>query len=72
MSSRSEIQILVNGEPNTVSETQTVADLLESLNLKPRFVAVERNEELVPRAVHSECRLKPGDRIEIVTLVGGG
>ncbi|HSG70961.1 MAG TPA: sulfur carrier protein ThiS [Planctomycetaceae bacterium] len=72
MPSRSEIQILVNGEPNTVSETQTVADLLESLNLKPRFVAVERNEELVPRAVHSECRLKSGDRIEIVTLVGGG
>lgn len=72
MPSRSEIQILVNGEPNTVSETQTVADLLESLNLKPRLVAVERNEELVPRAVHSECWLKSGDRIEIVTLVGGG
>jgi sulfur carrier protein len=72
MSSRTEIQILVNGEPSTVVESQTVADLLGALNLKPRFVAVERNEELVPRALHSECRLMTGDRIEIVTLVGGG
>ena len=28
--------------------------------------------ELVPREQHSECKLQPGDRIEIVTLVGGG
>ncbi|HUG19117.1 MAG TPA: sulfur carrier protein ThiS [Planctomycetaceae bacterium] len=63
---------MVNGEPSTVVESQTVADLLGALKLKPRFVAVERNEELVPRALHSECRLMTGDRIEIVTLVGGG
>jgi sulfur carrier protein len=72
MPSPSEIQILINGEPSTVGETQTVAELLGSLNLQPRFVAVERNEELVPRALHAECRLMSGDRIEIVTLVGGG
>jgi sulfur carrier protein len=72
MTSPSEIQILVNGEASSVAESQTVADLLEILDLQPRFVAVERNEELVPRALHSECRLMSGDRIEIVTLVGGG
>ena len=37
-----------------------------------RYLAVERNRELVPRGEHATCRLAEGDRIEIVTLVGGG
>ena len=50
----------------------TVADLLEQMQMQPRYVAVERNRELIPRAVHAECMLEDGDRLEIVTLVGGG
>jgi sulfur carrier protein len=46
--------------------------LLASLNLKTRAVAVERNREIVPSAQHAECTLQDGDRLEIVTLVGGG
>ena len=72
MSSGQTIKIQINGEIRRCPESQTVAELLETLGLKPKFVAVERNEELVPRAQHAECRLSAGDRIEIVTLVGGG
>jgi sulfur carrier protein len=40
--------------------------------MQPRYLAVERNFELVPRGNHAECVLHEGDQLEIVTLVGGG
>ncbi|MCA8985242.1 MAG: sulfur carrier protein ThiS [Planctomycetaceae bacterium] len=64
--------ILVNGEERTVPEQSSVADLLSDLRHNPRFLAVEKNKVLIPRGRHAECLLEPGDRIEIVTLVGGG
>ncbi len=66
------MEIIVNGEPRQVETDCTVAMLLAQLKLQPRFLAVERNEQLVPRAQHSACELQTGDRVEIVTLVGGG
>jgi sulfur carrier protein len=66
------IPITVNGELREVAPGTTVARLLQELNLQPRYLAVERNLQLVPRAAHAECVLESGDRIEIVTLVGGG
>ena len=65
-------EIQVNGETQKVPADATVAWLIAHLHLQPKFVAVERNCELVPRARHAECRLEAGDQIEIVTLVGGG
>jgi sulfur carrier protein len=49
-----------------------VTELLQQLELQPRYVAVERNLELIPRGEHGRSVLAPGDRLEIVTLVGGG
>ena len=66
------MEIIVNGESRTLPEGLTVAELVAQLELQPKFVAVERNLELVPHAQHAACRLQPGDRVEIVTLVGGG
>lgn len=66
------MEIHVNGEPQTVPEDATLAQLIADLGLQPKFVAVERNRQLVPRTEHAECRLQAGDQIEIVTLVGGG
>lgn len=66
------MEILVNGEPQQVDVGCTVAALLEQLKLQPRYLAVERNQQLVPRTIHANCVLQPGDCIEIVTLVGGG
>ena len=66
------MEIRVNGEPQTVPENVSVAWLIDRLKLQPKFVAVERNRELVPRAEHADCTLEPGDEVEIVTLVGGG
>jgi sulfur carrier protein len=66
------IAITVNGQPRTVVTGSTVADLLTDLGLTHGRVAVERNRDVVPRADHPRCLLQPGDRLEIVTFVGGG
>lgn len=66
------IQIVVNGETRTVSADLTVAQLLSDLGLAGVRVAVERNLAVVPRAQHVETQLEDGDRLELVTFVGGG
>ncbi len=63
----------INGEPRQLSLPLTVADLLSQLgHNNSRRVAVEVNENVVPADRHAEHRLADGDRVEIVTLVGGG
>ena len=55
-----------------VAAGSTIADLLRRLSLDGRRVAVELNLQVVPRADHATRRLSHGDRLEIVTFVGGG
>lgn len=66
------LQITVNEEAQEVAAGMTVALLLEQLKMEPKYLAVERNLKLIPRAEHAGCVLAEGDRLEIVTLVGGG
>ena len=66
------VNIFVNGEPREVVTGSTIAQLLETLRLDPRSLAVELNLDVIPRGRHAECLLHDGDRLEIVTLVGGG
>lgn len=66
------VSITVNDAPRTVPAGTNVEGLLELLGLKPRFLAVELNRQVVPRNHHRQTTLSDGDRIEIVTLVGGG
>lgn len=71
MSDRS-VEIIVNGQSRAVARGATVADLLAELGLSDRRVAVERNREVVPRVRHASTELVAGDRLEVVTFVGGG
>ena len=66
------IDVVVNGSPEQVREGFTVAELLERLGKKPLGLAVEVNQEVVPRSRHAETRLRSGDRVEIVHMVAGG
>lgn len=66
------MKVIVNGEPREVAPTLTVAELLRQLEVSPRGVAVEVNLQVIPRSQHEQYRLTEGDRLEIVTLVGGG
>jgi sulfur carrier protein len=66
------IDVVVNGETRSVAQGTTVAQLIGELGLGDRRVAVERNREVVPRAQHTTTVLAAGDRLELVTFVGGG
>jgi len=66
------MEISYNDLVRELPEGSTVADLVRQLELEPRYVAVEVNFELVPRQLHDQHTLHDGDRLEIVTLVGGG
>ena len=66
------MQIHINGNLSEVAQKTTVAQLLEELQLDNRYLAVECNQHLVPRTAHADQQLAEGDRLEIVTLVGGG
>jgi len=66
------LSITVNGKPRDLPSGSTVADLVSSLGLDSRMVAVERNRRIVPRSDHPKTALQPGDRVEVMTLVGGG
>lgn len=66
------MRITVNGEPREIAPTITVSDLLRSLSVKDERVAVEVNLDVVRRDRRSACILHEGDRVEIVSFVGGG
>ena len=66
------MNIQVNGQGREVAEGATVTDLLGELGVTQPHVAVELNLEVVPRAEHRDTVLREGDRLEVVTLVGGG
>ena len=66
------MQITVNGKPVALDGEPSVRGLLQQYDLGSAACAVEVNENLVPRREHERHRLAEGDRVEIVTLVGGG
>lgn len=66
------MRVHVNGEAREVADGATLADLLRAAGAPLEGVAVEVNRELVRRAEHAGHRLRDGDRVEIVGLVGGG
>lgn len=66
------MRIYVNGEVREVSEGLTVIAVLAEIGIQKERVAVELNLEIVPKAKIAETELKDGDKLEIVSFVGGG
>lgn len=66
------MHIQLNGEPYELPAGQTVADLLQRLELTERRVAVELNLDIVPRSQHATTSLREGDQVEVVHAIGGG
>ncbi len=64
--------IVVNGEPEPLVPGETVAELIARLGLSASPCAVELNRRVVPRRDHASTPIAADDRLEIVTLVGGG
>ncbi len=66
------MEIFVNGESKAVSGDMLLLELVEALGLREQRIAVEVNREIVPRSAHAGHCLRDGDRVEIVTAIGGG
>jgi sulfur carrier protein len=64
--------ITVNGVVRILPEGWSVAHLLSEVGARPEQVAVELNQRVLNRGEFAVCRLQPGDRVEIITFVGGG
>lgn len=66
------MRVTLNGAEREVDAGTTVLSLLETAGVDRRRCAVEVNLEVVPKTRHGERVLAPGDRVEVVTMVGGG
>ncbi len=70
------ITLTLNGESRVFEGPAggplSIAALLTILELDTKKVAVERNEEIVPRSRYAETWLNSGDALEIVHFIGGG
>ena len=66
------IAIELNGELRTVSDSDSVQDLIDALSLTNQALAVAVNREVVPRAKWREFRFAVGDKVDVVRAIGGG
>ena len=65
-------RLVINGRKHPIPTPASIQGALDALGLGGRPVAVELNGRLVRRAEHPDTAVHPGDRVEIVTFVGGG
>ena len=66
------VTVMVNDETRALPDGATVADLVATLCLGARRIAVEVNRMVVPRAEYPSTTLRDGDVIEVIHFVGGG
>lgn len=68
----SDITLQINGEPFTCAAQTPLLEALKVLNFNPRLIAIEYNGEILHRQFWETTMVQAGDRLEIVTIVGGG
>ena len=66
------MNIVLNGEQRSLDGALTLRGLIDELELAGKRLAVEVNQEVVPRSEHAAYHLRDGDRVEIVHAIGGG
>ena len=66
------MNILLNNKPEILFEDSTIKNLLEKKNIKNKYYAIEVNKKIIPKSDHETYVIKDGDRIEIITAIGGG
>ena len=66
------ITVSINGTARQLSDSTSVAALIEEMGMTGKRIALERNGEIVPRSLFGAQRLADGDKLEVVVAVGGG
>lgn len=66
------MEIFLNGEIVTTENKLSIDALVNDLALAGKRIAVEVNEQIIPKSQHAAYSLKSGDKVEIVNAIGGG
>ena len=66
------MNIKLNGDSVDVPPGHTLANLIKDLAIGNKRIAIEVNEEIVPRSTYGSYSLEPGDQVEMVIAIGGG
>jgi len=66
------MHIILNGEPREVGDKSSLSQLVHRLQLTGKRLAIEVNQDIIPRSTHDSYILKEGDQVEIVHAIGGG
>ena len=69
---KNKIQIYINGKKKNINVNDNLNNILEDFSIKNKLVAIELNEEVVPKSKYKTKRISQNDRIEILELIGGG
>lgn len=66
------LQLTINGKPGEMPPQSTIADMVNTLGVDVREIAIMRGDTIVPRSAYASTALAEGDAIELVTFIGGG
>ena len=66
------MKVWINGESKDLSDGMRLADLIQSLGIRPETVVSELNLKIIQAAERAQARLSDGDRVELIQFVGGG
>jgi thiamine biosynthesis protein ThiS len=66
------MKVLLNNKSTFLDDGLTIESLLNQIDMKQKYFAVEVNEQIVPKSNYDIFLIKEGDKIEIVTAIGGG
>ena len=66
------MNIILNNESDEVHDGITIKELLDDKKILTQYIAIEINKKIIPKSSYYKHELKEGDRIEIITAIGGG
>ena len=69
---KNKIQIYINGKKKNINSNCNLIDILKEYSLINKLVAVEINQEVIPKSRYKTFTINKNDKIEILELIGGG
>ena len=66
------MNIILNNESDEVHDGITIEELLDDKKIYTQYIAIEINKKIIPKSSYRKHELKEGDKIEIITAIGGG
>lgn len=66
------MKIYLNGEPYNLEAPISIEALLRILDIQHKRIAIEVNQQIVPRSLHPNTYLNEGDNVEVIHAIAGG